>query len=48
MRVFGNGENRLPLLHVDDAVAAVLLALRAPILSSRAYNIVGSERPTQE
>jgi nucleoside-diphosphate-sugar epimerase len=47
MRVFGNGENRLPLLHADDAAAAVLLALRATIPSSRAYNIVGSERATQ-
>lgn len=47
MRVFGNGANRLPLLHVDDAVAAILLSLHAPILSSRIYNVVGSERPTQ-
>ena len=48
MRIFGNGQNRLPLVHVDDAVRAVLLALDAHLISCREYNIVGEETPTQE
>ena len=48
MRIFGNGQNRIPLLHVDDAVRAILLALDAHLLSCREYNIVGEGSPTQE
>ena len=48
MRIFGNGDNRIPLVHVDDAVRATLLALDAPLISCREYNIVGEEEPTQE
>ena len=47
MRIFGNGQNRIPLLHVDDAVRAVLLALDAKTDSCHEYNIVGEEKPTQ-
>lgn len=48
MRIFGSGGNRIPLLHVDDAVQAILLALGANIMFCREFNIVGEERPTQE
>ena len=48
MRIFGNGQNRIPLLHVDDAVRAILLALDTHLLSCREYNIVGEDTPTQE
>jgi UDP-glucose 4-epimerase len=47
MRIFGNGQNRVPLLHVDDAVRAVLLALDAHLVSCHEYNIVGGDMPTQ-
>jgi len=47
MRIFGNGQNRIPLLHVDDAVCAILLALDAKTVSCHEYNIVGEEKPTQ-
>jgi len=48
MSIFGNGENRIPLLHVDDAVGAIMLALGANILFCREFNIVGAEEPTQQ
>ena len=47
MRVFGDGQNRMPLVHVDDAVRAILLALDAHLLSCREYNIIGKDTPTQ-
>jgi len=47
MRIFGNGENRIPLVHVDDAVRAIMLALDANIMFCREFNIVGEEAPTQ-
>jgi nucleoside-diphosphate-sugar epimerase len=47
MRIFGNGDNRIPLVHADDAVRAILLALDAHLISCREYNIVGEEEPTQ-
>ncbi|MFA6213711.1 MAG: NAD(P)-dependent oxidoreductase [Candidatus Micrarchaeia archaeon] len=47
MRVFGDGQNRIPLVHADDAVRAVLLALDAHLVSCREYNIAGEEGPTQ-
>jgi len=48
MRIFGKGDNRIPLVHVDDAVRAILLSLDAHLISCREYNIVGEEEPTQE
>ncbi|MFA5929967.1 MAG: NAD(P)-dependent oxidoreductase [Candidatus Micrarchaeia archaeon] len=48
MRVFGDGQNRIPLVHADDAARAVLAALGAHMVSCREYNIVGEEAPTQE
>jgi len=46
--IIGNGRNRIPLLHSDDATAAILLSLEKKIQNCRAYNVVGSESPTQE
>ena len=48
MRIFGKGNNRIPLVHVDDAVRATLMALDAQLISCHEYNIVGEETPTQE
>ena len=48
MRIFGMGENRIPLVHVDDAVRAVLAALGHHLLFCHEYNIIGEETPTQE
>ncbi len=48
MRLLGNGSNRIPLLHVDDAIQAILLSLEAKTPSCREYNIVGQEQPTQK
>ena len=47
MRLLGDGQNRIPLVHADDAVRAVLLALDTDLLSCREYNIVGDGAPTQ-
>ena len=48
MRILGSGENRIPLVHVDDAVRAVLTALGARTTTCREYNIVGKETPAQD
>jgi len=47
MAIVGDGKNRLPLIHSDDAVDALLLAIEKEVASGGAYNIVGEERPTQ-
>ena len=47
MLVLGDGANRLPLLHIDDAVHAILLAMDSKVEPCREYNIVGAEKPTQ-
>lgn len=48
MRTIGDGANRIPLLHVSDAVQAIMLALSRPVPRCREYNIVGSEQKTQK
>ncbi|MCX8194515.1 MAG: NAD(P)-dependent oxidoreductase [Candidatus Micrarchaeota archaeon] len=48
MAIIGDGSNRVPLLHVSDAVQAILLALDSKIEPCREYNIVGSEAMTQK
>jgi len=48
MRLIGDGSNRVPLLHVDDAVRAILLALDSRVEPCREYNIVGEEKLTQK
>lgn len=48
MKVLGDGANRLPLLHIDDCVQAMLLALDKSPPRCREYNIVGGEKPTQK
>jgi nucleoside-diphosphate-sugar epimerase len=48
MRIFGSGTNHVPLVHVGDAVRAIILSLDANIIFCRQFNIVGDEKPTQE
>jgi len=48
MSIIGDGKNRMPLLHVDDAVSAIILSLSAHTPPCREYNIVGEEKCTQE
>jgi 2-alkyl-3-oxoalkanoate reductase len=39
----GDGEDRLPLVHVDDVTAALVLAATAPAAVGRTYHIADSE-----
>ena len=48
MVFLGAAQNRIPLLHVSDAVSAIMLALEKPTPPCREYNIVGSEQLTQQ
>ena len=48
MRIIGEGNNRVPLLHINDAVQAIMLALSRPTPRCREYNIVGAEQMTQK
>lgn len=48
MQIIGSGENRIPLVHASDAVAAILLAIDKPQARNREYNIVGAEQMTQK
>ncbi|PWU25568.1 MAG: hypothetical protein C5B48_00655 [Candidatus Rokuibacteriota bacterium] len=45
--VFGNGQNLLPLVYVDNVVDALLLAARRKEAVGRAYNVVDDDRITQ-
>jgi nucleoside-diphosphate-sugar epimerase len=45
-RIVGDGRNRVDALHVDDAVGAVLRALREPRAVGRAYNLSQPGNPT--
>lgn len=47
MAIIGDGKNRIPLIHADDACEAILCALFSKATGFRAYNIVG-EPATQE
>jgi nucleoside-diphosphate-sugar epimerase len=47
MALIGDGKNRVPLIHSDDACRAILYALSSRQPGFRAYNIVG-ELATQE
>ncbi len=48
MMLLGSAQNRIPLVHIKDALSAFLLALDRRTLPCRAYNIVGGEQMTQE
>jgi nucleoside-diphosphate-sugar epimerase len=48
MKIIGDGSNRLPLLHINDAIHAIILALDSKVEPCREYNIVGEEKPTQK
>lgn len=48
MKILGDGSNRIPFVHINDVVSAVLLALDADVPSGSAYNIVGPDAHTQE
>jgi nucleoside-diphosphate-sugar epimerase len=45
--VIGSGNNRLPLVYVDDLVAGLLLALDHPAAAGRVYNITNDGPLTQ-
>ncbi len=47
MRLIGNGDNRLPLVHVDDVAEGIWCALFAPVPSGSVFLLVGSENITQ-
>ncbi|NYZ75623.1 NAD-dependent epimerase/dehydratase family protein, partial [Candidatus Micrarchaeota archaeon] len=47
MKIIGGGLNRVPFVHVDDVVRAVVLALRTKN-SRQAYNIAGADVITQK
>lgn len=48
MKILGDGTNRIPFVHVDDVVSAVLAALDQPAPTGSAYNIIGPDTYTQE
>jgi len=48
MQIIGDGANRIPLVHINDVVSAILLALDKPVPHCREYNIVGFEQLTQQ
>ncbi|MCX6769054.1 MAG: NAD-dependent epimerase/dehydratase family protein [Candidatus Micrarchaeota archaeon] len=48
MSIIGNGKNRLPLVHSEDAIEAILLSLDFCKTGFHPYNIVGAETATQE
>lgn len=45
--VFGDGANRLPLLHVDDAVSAIDRAATHPRAVGHVFDVASDERVTQ-
>ncbi len=47
MVLLGSGENRIPLVYVEDVAEAVLLASESPRASGRTYFIVNDEPVTQ-
>ena len=46
--MIGNGKNRVPLLHVRDAVKAIVLTLENKTESGSIYNVSSTEPVTQE
>jgi|GEM_PF-406508 len=42
-KIIGDGENRIPLVHVDDVVSAILLSLKSKKEGLSVYNICGEE-----
>lgn len=48
MKIIGSGKNRIPLIHVDDAVQAFILAVERRDVKNADFNLVGDEMPTQE
>lgn len=47
-KIIGNGENRMPLVHVDDVVLAIVLALKNPKQGLSVYNISSPESTQKE
>ncbi len=48
MKIIGNGENHIPLLHAKDAVEAILLSLENTTKSGSIYNITNENAITQK
>jgi 2-alkyl-3-oxoalkanoate reductase len=45
--VLGNGKIRLPLIHIDDVVEAVMQASESPLRSGEIIQLVADRQPTQ-
>lgn len=48
MPIIGNGQNRVPLIHVDDVVQALILALENRNVHQDAFIVTSGEELTQE
>ncbi|VVB65921.1 NAD-dependent glucose-6-phosphate dehydrogenase [Candidatus Gugararchaeum adminiculabundum] len=48
MPIIGNGSNRIPFVHVNDVVQALLLACEKNNAVENAFNICGAEQMTQK
>ncbi|MFA5382894.1 MAG: NAD-dependent epimerase/dehydratase family protein [Candidatus Micrarchaeia archaeon] len=48
MKMIGNGENHIPLLHVKDAVEAIKLSLENKTQSGSVYNVANQNSITQK
>ncbi len=48
MRLLGDGENNIPILHANDAVQAIILSLENKTKSGTIYNVTNTEPITQK
>lgn len=48
MKLIGDGENHIPLLHAKDAVQAIILALENKVRSGSIYNVTNDSAITQK
>jgi nucleoside-diphosphate-sugar epimerase len=48
MKIIGDGKNRLPLVHIDDVISAIFLAMEKETSRGAIYNVCGQERSSQQ
>lgn len=48
LSLIGNGDNHLPLVHVDDVVSGIIRALVANVPSGSVFILCGADHPTQK